>query len=192
MNNIFSLLSKFHVFTLLISLWIAPFCTFSQNKLHFKDLENNEYKLNKNSTNIFVFIDTECPISQRYVRNLESLRLEFNQKNIHFWAIFPTKSVTKEEIIVFQKRYNFQYPSIIDYNKELTIRLDAKTTPEVFILNDKSKILYRGAIDDLYYDLGKKRLKASIFYLEDALNNIIEHQPITIKTTQAIGCDIER
>lgn len=192
MNNVFFLSSKFHVFTLLISLWIAPFCTFSQKSLHFKDLANNEYELTKNSTNVFVFLDTECPISQQYVRNLEALRLEFSHKNIQFWAIFPTKGVTNQEIVAFQKRYNFQYSSIIDYNKELTIRLDAKTTPEVFILNDESKILYRGAIDDLYYDLGKKRLKASIFYLEDALNNIIEHQPITIKTTQAIGCDIER
>lgn len=192
MKNIFALSSKFYVFTLLISLYIEPFCTFSQNKLHFKDLENNEYQPKKNATNVFVFLDTECPISQQYVRNLESLRLEFSQKNIRFWAVFPTKGVTKEEIVIFQGKYNFQYPSIIDDRKKLTQTLDAETTPEVFILNDKNKVLYRGAIDNLYYDLGKKRLNASIFYLKNVLVNIIERQPITIKTTTAIGCDIER
>ena len=75
---------------------------------------------------------------------------------------------------------------------KLTKRLDAKTTPEVFILNDKNKILYQGAIDNLYYDIGKKRPEASIFYLKDALNSIINKQKITIQKTEAIGCDIER
>ena len=165
---------------------------FSQKKLHLKDLENNEYELIKNAINVFVFLDTECPISQQYVRNLETLRLAFSQKNVQFWAVFPTKGVTKDEIIAFQKKYDFQYSCIIDYNIKLTKKLDAKTTPEVFILNNKNKILYRGAIDDLYYDLGKKRPEASIFYLKDALNNIINKQKITIQKTEAIGCDIER
>lgn len=177
---------------LLLSIGIIPFWAFSQKKLHFKDLNNNEYKPVKNATNVFVFLDTECPISQQYVRNLEDLRLEYSQKNTHFWAVFPTKGVTKEEIISFHKKYNFLYPSIMDYGKKLTQRLDAKATPEVFVLNDKNKILYRGAIDNLYYNLGKKRPVASIFYLRNALNCIIKHERMTLKVTQAIGCDIER
>lgn len=175
-----------------IFLLIISFGTYSQTKIRFKDLENTEHKLTKKSINIFVFLDTECPISQQYTRNLEAIRLEFSQKKVRFWAVFPTKGVTKQEIVAFQKKYNFQYPSIIDYDKKLSVKLDAKTTPEIFVVNDADKILYQGAIDDLYYDLGKKRLKASIFYLKDALNSVIEHQPITIKTTVAIGCDIEK
>lgn len=192
MNNIFSALGKVSVFMLLISLDIAPFYSACQRKLSVKDGGNIEYKLKDNSTNVFVFLDIECPISQQYVRNLEALRVEFSHKNIKFWAVFPSKGVTYQEIVSFQKKFNFHYPFIIDFNKELTIKLDAKITPEVFILNNKSETIYRGAIDDLYYDLGKKRRNASIFYLIDALKNSIEGQPITIKTTQAIGCDIER
>jgi AhpC/TSA family len=176
----------------MIFLLVISFNTFSQTKIRFKDLENVKHKLTKNSINIFVFLDTECPISQQYVRILETLRLEFSQKSIHFWAVFPTNGVTKEEIVAFHEKYNFQYPSIIDYYKKLTLRLDAKTTPEVFIVNHKGKTLYQGAVDNLYFDLGKKRPKASIFYLKNALNSIFEHQPITIKKTVAIGCDIER
>lgn len=192
MNNIFALSSKFYVFAFLILLWIVPFCAFSQKNLCFNDFENNEYKLKKNAIKVFVFLDTECPISQQYLPNLEALREEFSHNSIQFLAIFPTKGVTNQEVITLQKKYNFHYPFIIDSNKKLTISLDAKTTPEVFILNDKNNILYRGAIDDLYYDLGRKRHNASIFYLENAIKSIIEHQPITIETTQAIGCDIER
>ena len=173
-------------------MWFLPTESFSQKKLHLKNLENSEYRLVKNAVNVFVFLDTECPISQQYVRNLETLRLAFSQKNIQFWAVFPTKGVTKDEIVAFKKKYDFQYSSIIDYNMKLTKKLDAKTTPEVFIWNNRNKILYRGAIDDLYYDLGKKRPEASIFYLKDALNSIINKQKITIQKTEAIGCDIER
>ena len=190
MNNVSVLSSKICIFILLISMYFISTEAFSQKKLHLKDLENNEYELIKNAINVFVFLDTECPISQQYVRNLETLRLAFSQKNVQFWAVFPTKGVTKDEIIAFQKKYDFQYSCIIDHNIKLTKKLDAKTTPEVFIL--KNKILYRGAIDDLYYDLGKKRPEASIFYLKDALNNIINKQKITIQKTEAIGCDIER
>ena len=192
MNNVSAISSKIYIFILLISMWFKPTGAFSQCKLHLKDLNNNEYKIIKNTINVFVFLDTECPISQQYVRNLETLRLAFSQKNIQFWAVFPTKGVTKDEIIAFQEKYDFQYSSVIDYNMKLTKKLDAKTTPEVFIVNNKNRILYRGAIDDLYYDLGKKRPEASIFYLKDALNNIINKQKITIQKTEAIGCDIER
>ena len=192
MNNVSVLSSKIYILILLISMWFVPTEAFSQKKLHLKDLNNNEYKVIKNALNVFVFLDTECPISQQYVRNLETLRLAFSQKNIQFWAVFPTKGVTKDEIVAFQKKYDFQYSGVIDYNMKLTKRLDAKTTPEVFILNNRNKILYRGAIDDLYYDLGKKRPEASIFYLKDALNNIVNKQTITIQKTEAIGCDIER
>ncbi len=192
MSKLSFLSYKTQVLIIALSLWNAHFVILSQNKIHLKDLENNAYKPIKNAVNVLVFLDTECPISQQYVRELETLRLAFSQENIHFCAIFPTKGVTKHDVVVFQKKYNFLYECIIDYDKKLTIRLNAKTTPEVFIVNDKNKIFYQGAIDNLYYDLGKKRLKASIFYLKNALNNIIEHQPITIKSIQAVGCDIER
>ena len=192
MNKSSPLSRKICHLILLISIWFIPMGVFSQKKLHLKDLENNEYKLIKSAINVFIFLDTECPISQQYVRNLETLRLAFSQKNVHFLAVFPTKGVTKDEIVTFKKKYDFQYSSIIDYNMKLTKRLDARTTPEVFILNNRNKILYRGAIDDLYYDLGKKRPEASIFYLKNALNSIINKQKITIQQTEAIGCDIER
>lgn len=184
--------NKIYKIIIAIFLLIISFSTFSQTKIRFKDLDNIEYKLTKNSIYIFVFLDTECPICQQYIRNLETLRLEFSQKEVRFWAVFPTKGVTKQEIVAFQKKYSFQYPSIIDYDKKLSVKLDAKTTPEVFVVNDVDEILYQGAIDDLYYDLGKKRSKARIFYLKNALNSVIQHQPITIKTTVAIGCEIER
>lgn len=100
----FPLQSKLKFVILSLSIWIIPFWVFSQKKLHFKDLENNKYKSVKKSINIFVFLDTECPISQQYVQNLETLRLAFNRKNIRFWAVFPTKWVTKEDIVAFQKK----------------------------------------------------------------------------------------
>ncbi len=58
---------------------------------------------------------------------------------------------------------------IIDKNKKLTKYIAATVTPEVMLLNGNGEMIYSGAIDDWIQELGKQKLKASRYYLQDAI-----------------------
>ena len=70
--------------------------------------------------------------------------------------------------------------------EELTV-----VKPEVAVLSPKGDLLYRGRIDDLYADFGKRRTRPTSRELKDALETVLAGKPITVTRTEAIGCDID-
>ena len=74
--------------------------------------------------------------------------------------------------------------------KKLTNYLEATITPEVVLMSEKGKLIYRGAIDDWVTDLGKNKLRPEKEYLRLAVTQYINHQPISIKKTKPKGCYI--
>jgi len=53
------------------------------------------------------------------------------------------------------------------------------------------KLLYKGKIDNWVVSPGKKRARATEFYLKDAITHYLNNDSIIIKSTPAIGCFIE-
>ena len=82
-------------------------------------------------------------------------------------------------------------PYIMDRNFALTKQLNAKITPEVFVVNENREILYHGAIDNWFYALGKNRMHITEHYLEDAIKSILKKEQITRAYVAAIGCFIK-
>ncbi len=157
----------------------------------FRDIKGKQYISGQN-VQVFIFLDTECPISQRYTSYLQELSAKFQQSNVSFFGIFPTANVHEDDLKVFGEKYNLTIPFVIDKFHHITKLLDATATPEVFVLGKNQEILYQGMIDNKYYDLGKSRSQASEFYLVNALEAILKNQKPQIPYIQAIGCDIER
>ena len=60
-----------------------------------------------------------------------------------------------------------------------------------FLLNEKEQVLYHGAIDNWYYALGKNRLEISEHYLDDAVAQALNQQPIIRPFVKPVGCFIE-
>jgi len=81
---------------------------------------------------------------------------------------------------------------IIDTNQVLTYFLDAKVTPECFLLSKDLEFLYQGLIDDWIKELGRKGQNIHNDYLIDAIETYLKNELVTTKKTNAIGCIIER
>lgn len=78
-----------------------------------------------------------------------------------------------------------------DYFKKMAHKFEATILPEVIVYNETSKsILYRGAINDLFYTPGKRRHFVQNHYLKDALQAISQNKLPTISKSQPIGCFI--
>jgi thiol-disulfide isomerase/thioredoxin len=140
---------------------------------------------------VIVFYDVECPICQTYAGRLQELYRKYNTQ-IDFKAVFPTKNTKIKDIKKFKKEYNFRLPFVLDSQHQLVEKWDATTTPEVILSNENGDILYRGAIDNQFVGLGKFRPKTTERYLQMAIESILSGKEIDKKTTEPIGCLINR
>lgn len=137
---------------------------------------------------VMVFLATECPISQRYAQSVNQLVQHFPQ--INFTAVF-TKWDKPVAIQDFVQTYQLKAKVLRDARHSVAKRLGATVTPEAFLFNERGSVIYRGAIDNGYEALGKARPQPTRFYLKEAIEAYLNHQPIRIKKTKAVGCIIE-
>ena len=106
------------------------------------------------------------------------------------YGIVPGNAYSQKDVGVFASTYHIKFPLLTDTNKNLSDYLQASITPEAILLDSNGELIYKGAVDNLLEDLGKRRVKATNNYLEDAITATINHQPVTIKRTKAVGCKI--
>jgi len=138
---------------------------------------------------LFIFLSPECPLCQNYSLVLNRLYGEYG-KRISFYGIIPGKTYDTKTISSFAKKYKIAFPLYIDRVLKLSRYLQATATPEVILLNNRSELLYKGAIDDWFADLGKQRSRATMNFLRDALDRQLGGEPVALKRTKAIGCYI--
>lgn len=141
---------------------------------------------------VAVFIGLDCPISQKYIAKVNDIyRTHRDQPSLEWHFIVPGP-IAKKRIKNFQKEYGVTFPIEPDNNKlRKTKHFNATVTPEVVILRD-GKILYKGAIDNWFYELGSYRSQPTEHYLVDAIESILKNQEPSIKETEAIGCFIQK
>lgn len=134
---------------------------------------------------VTVFLACECPISQKYVPLLNSLYS--NYKEIKWSFVVPGK-VSKSDISSFKKEFDVRFPLVVDRRGSKVKQLHAATTPQVIVVRDG--IVYSGAIDNWFYELGKYRREATEHYLVDVLEALRKGVDPVIKETEAVGCPI--
>jgi thiol-disulfide isomerase/thioredoxin len=141
---------------------------------------------------VFVFLSPECPLCHSYSALLNDLASKYKASNIEFVGIFSGVNYSNDEINKYLKEYSITFPTIIDKEYRFKYELNAKVTPEVFLVSkNNAEILYYGRIDNWAYALGKHRMKASEHNLKQSIELFLSNKPITNKYRNAIGCIIE-
>lgn len=147
--------------------------------------------IKENAASVFVFLSPDCPLSRNYTLALKNLSAEHKKNKIIFYAVFPGKLYSRDEINNFLTEYELAFFPVFDEEKKLAAELRAAVTPEVFLVDAAGKIRYGGAIDNWYEEVGKKREIITENYLRDAIEAFIKKTPVKIPRTNAVGCMIE-
>lgn len=134
-----------------------------------------------------VFLSPECPLSANYSLQLNKLRDTFKNE-LDIVGIFPGKSYSGQQQQLFRDKYNIQFYLRTDTNKQLVKALSATVTPEIFLLDQQRKIVYRGAIDNWAVCLGKQRVTATQHFFKNAIEDYLRGMPVAVKQTQPVGC----
>jgi hypothetical protein len=140
---------------------------------------------------VFIFLRTDCPISNRYAPEIKRLEKEFPQ--VTFWLVFVDPDEPPEAIRRYLNAYGYHLKVLRDPTHALVRLTGVRVTPEAAVFvpgGPAAKMVYRGRIDDKYVDFGKERIQPTTHDLEQVLKAIAAKQPVASRTTPAVGCFI--
>jgi len=136
---------------------------------------------------VVIFLSPECPLCQNYSLPLNALFKKYAGK-VQFTGVVPGKAYSAAEVNAFTQKYHIGFPVSIDSARTLSTSLKATVTPEVFLLGPDKKVLYYGSIDNWIKDLGMQSARPTVFYLRDAIDQSLAHQPVRIPYNKPVGC----
>jgi len=144
--------------------------------------------LAKSRAVVVVFDATRCPFAMGYKERVASMGKEYAARGVTFVTINSNKTESAAEVAEDAKKHGFAFPVLKDEGNKVADLYAAQKTPEIYVLDPKGTLLYRGRIDETHDD--PKNVKSPD--LRNALEAILAGQPVPKAETKAFGCSIKR
>jgi hypothetical protein len=138
---------------------------------------------------VFLFVRTDCPISNGYAPEVRRLNQKFAARGVGFRLVYTDPDESVAMIRQHVKAYEYHLEVLRDPRHALVKLAGVRVTPEAAVFVNGRQV-YRGRIDNRFVAFGKTRPAPTIHDLEAALNAILQGKPVASETTTAIGCYI--
>lgn len=159
------------------------------------DTDGNEHRLSDYADAVVVleWFNPDCPFVKKHHalnKTMASTHAQFEEKEVVWLAInsgAPGKQGHGiERNQKARAQYEMDYPVLIDETGTVGRLYDAKTTPQMFVI-DHGKIVYAGAIDS---DRSAKKV-GDTNYVVDALNSVMAGEAVETAETKSYGCSVK-
>ena len=181
-----------------MSLTKTPICDFGKKADNFelKSIDNKIISLNEakgESGTLIMFICNHCPYVLAVIKNVVEDCKELENDGIKSIAIMSNDPTRYEEdsfdnMIVFAKKNQFDFPYVIDETQEIAKTYGAVCTPDFFGYNKDLELQYRGRIRELKdlkpIENGESELKNAMKMIAKSNNGPKEQFP-------SMGCSIK-
>ena len=176
----------------------TPICDFGKKADSFNLLSTDNKKIELNNIRgekgtLIMFICNHCPYVKAVIKDIVNDCKELEKIGIKSVAIcsndvknYPEDSF--ENMIVFAKENNFNFPYLIDETQNVAKTYDAVCTPDFFGYNSNLELQYRGRIRELK-DL--KPVRAGESDLLKAMKQIAETGNGPKDQVPSMGCNIK-
>ena len=143
---------------------------------------------------VLEWVNPQCPfVAYHYrddVRTMPRLAEKYKDKGVVWLAVDTTYNWTAEKSKVFHDEHKLPYPILDDSKGDVGHAYQAKSTPDMFIIDPQGLIVYSGAIDNA--PLGKlPKDAAAVNYVQKALDELLAGKPITTPQTKSYGCSVK-
>jgi hypothetical protein len=169
----------------------APAITFSLIDMNgtIHSLEQNDSK----RVRAFVFVSTECPISNGYIKTLNEIQaiIAKSEKAAEFFGVVSDPTVTRTQAAKHFAEFQAEFPILFDASGLLAQALKPSYVPEAFVLDHDGTLVYRGAIDNSWEAIGRRRLKAEKEFLADTIKLASNGKLVVVAETKPVGCLFE-
>jgi len=131
---------------------------------------------------VVLFLSTICPYSNYYNDLIRDMAGEFGKRGVLFVGVNSGGLETAEEARVHALEHGHRFDIIKDPEGRIADLLDARRTPEVFLVDSRGVLRYHGRIAS----------KISSPDLKSAIEAFLAGRPIRPAETKAFGCAIPR
>ncbi len=156
-----------------------------------KDATDKEHSLKdlsyEKKATVVMFISTQCPVFSDYSERIVALHIGYKDQGVQFIGINSNRNESVEEIAEHNKTNKFDFVVLKDLGNKIADKFGARRTPEVYLLDEKRILRYRGAIDN-------SQKNPETHYLRERLDFVVAGKeiPEDRKKTKAFGCTIKR
>ncbi|MGA2471329.1 MAG: thioredoxin family protein [Solirubrobacteraceae bacterium] len=140
---------------------------------------------------VVVFTCNHCPYALAWHDRLQSVARDYEPKGVRMLQINPNDAEryprdSPEAMGARVAAGEFAGPYLYDETQQVARDWDAKTTPDVYVLDRDGRLVYRGAPDADHAD---ESLHAA--WLRDALDDVLAGRPVARPETTPVGCSIK-
>jgi peroxiredoxin len=140
----------------------------------------------------------DCPYTHKhYVSgNMQALQKEWTAKGVVWFTVISSAPgklgyVTDAEENAYLAEIHADPTAVLmDPEGKLGRLYDAKTTPEMYVIDPEGKLIYEGAIDDRPTP-DVSEIKGADNYLNDALSEAMAGKPVAKSYTRSYGCSVK-
>jgi peroxiredoxin len=140
---------------------------------------------------VVCFLGAECPVARLYGPRLQKLSEQLASEGVSFIGVGSNIHDSVDDLKEFANLTGIQFPIIKDFENRIADQFSAERTAEVFVLDHRLQVQYRGRIDNEYQP-GVKRSQTTRRELKQALDELLSGQPVTVARTDGVGCLIGR
>jgi peroxiredoxin len=142
---------------------------------------------------VLEWVNPSCPYVKRHysAKTMTTLADRYKDKDVAWIAINSTKGATAASDKDFASQNGVSYPILTDTDHAAAKAYDAKTTPQMFVIDKDAKLVYAGAIDDDPSAEGSKGAAAKN-YVAQALDEVLAGKPVSTPETKPYGCGVHK
>ena len=152
------------------------------------DLRGKPHRLADHRGRIVIvnFWSCECPHSERTDRSTMACLVQWGAE-VTMFSIAANRNESVREVEEGARKRSLPIV-LLDAERVVADLYEAVATPHVFVVDGKGILRYRGAVDDVTF----RQRKATRFFLEEAVEALLEGHPPATAETPAYGCAIVR
>jgi peroxiredoxin len=139
-----------------------------------------------------------CPYTRKHYisGNMEDLQKEWTGKGVVWFTVISSAPgqqgyvTDAEENAYLAKMHADPTAVLMDPAGKLGRLYDARTTPEMYVIDPEGKLIYEGAIDNRPTP-DMDDIKGADNYLNDALSEAMAGKPVAPSYTRPYGCSVK-
>jgi peroxiredoxin len=142
---------------------------------------------------VLVFTCNHCPYALAWHERIADAARDYEQQGVRFLAInsndadrYPRDSLQAMQQRVASSPEEWPMPYLHDESQAVARAYGALTTPDVFVLDARGVLRYRGAPDSDYDDPSQRAQ-----WLRDALDAVLAGSEPPLAETKPVGCSIK-
>ncbi len=140
----------------------------------------------------------DCPYTRKqYVSgNMEALQKKWTQKGVVWFTVISSAPgqqgymTDAEENAYVEKVHADPTAVLMDPEGKVGRLYDAKTTPEMYVIDPQGRLIYEGAIDNKPTP-DVSDIKGADNYVDDALTAAMEGKQVATAYTRPYGCSVK-